>query len=100
MAGVSWLASVPLTASLTADIYGLRSLGTISGVAFMCHQIGSFSMILLAGVLYDFTGGYNPSFAIAGLLLFPAALVSFSIKEGKYSVRFEGTVVAPVGAGD
>ena len=98
VAGVSWLASVPITASLTADIYGTRSLGTISGVTFLFHQVGSFSMILLGGVFYDITGGYNLSFAVAGMFLFPAALLSFSIKEGKYSVRFGGTAAAPAPA--
>ncbi|GIS81400.1 MAG: hypothetical protein CM1200mP15_00320 [Dehalococcoidia bacterium] len=47
--GFSWVASVPLTSSLTADVYGLKALGTISGITFFCHQVGSFLMILLAG---------------------------------------------------
>ena len=38
--GASWLATVPLTSSLTADVYGLRSLGTLVGMANFFHQVG------------------------------------------------------------
>ena len=86
--GFSWVASVPLTSSLTADVYGLKALGTISGITFFCHQVGSFVMILLAGFLFDVTGSYNIPFAIAGAFLFPAALSAFTIKETKYSARY------------
>lgn len=96
-AGFSWVASVPLTASLTADVYGLRALGTINGISFLCHQIGSFVMILLGGVLYDVTGSYTLPFAIAGLFLFPAAFVAFTIQEGKYSARYSVLPVAEAG---
>ena len=41
--GFSWIATAPLTATLTADVYGLRALGTITGVSFLCHQIGGLS---------------------------------------------------------
>ena len=99
LAGFSWIASVPLTTSLTADVYGLRALATISGVSFLFHQVGSFASILLAGFLYDITGSYTIPFAIAGAMLFPAALSAFSIKERKYSTRYQ-TQIAPAAAGD
>ena len=95
LAGFSWIASVPLTASLTADVYGLRALATISGISFLCHQVGSFASILLAGYLYDVTGSYTIPFAIAGSLLFPAAISAFTIKERKYSSRYQ---TLPAGA--
>ena len=87
-AGFSWVASVPLTSALTADVYGLRVLATISGITFLCHQVGSFIMVLLAGVLFDLTGSYTLPFAIAGSLLFPAALAAYTIKEKRYSIRY------------
>ena len=86
---------MPLTASLTADVYGLRALATISGISFLCHQVGSFVSILLAGYIYDVTGSYTIPFAIAGSLLFPAAISAFSIKERKYSSRYQAM---PAGA--
>ena len=61
-AGFSWIATVSLTNTLTADVYGLRALGTISGITFLCHQIGGLSGVLLAGFLYDLTGSYTLPF--------------------------------------
>ena len=89
LTGFSWIASVPVTTSLTANVYGLRSLATIAGVSFLCHQVGAFASINFAGILYDVTGSYTLPFAIAGVLLFPAALSAFTINEKKYSVRYQ-----------
>ena len=100
LAGFSWIASVPVTASLTADVYGLRALATISGISFLCHQVGAFVSIILAGVLYDLTGSYLLPFTLAGLMLIPAAIASYTINEKKYSVRYQAAPVAGAAAGD
>ena len=89
LAGFSWIASVPVTTSLTADVYGLRALGTISGISFLCHQVGAFVSITLAGVLYDRTGSYLIPFMVAGALLLPASISAFTINEKKYSIRYQ-----------
>ena len=96
IAGFSWVATLPLTSSLTADVYGLKAMGTISGITFMFHQFGGFGSVLLAGLLFDITGSYVLPFAIFGALLFPAAISAFSIKERKYSARYQ--IAAPTAA--
>jgi sugar phosphate permease len=96
IAGFSWVATLPLTSSLTADVYGLKAMGTISGITFMFHQFGGFGSVLLAGLLFDITGSYVLPFAIIGALLFPAAICAFSIKERKYSARYQ--IAAPTAA--
>ena len=100
LAGFSWIASVPITTSLTADVYGLRALGTISGISFLCHQIGAFVSIILGGVLYDLTGSYLLPFSIAAACLVPAAIASYTINEKKYSVRYQAAPVPGAAAGD
>ena len=99
-AGMSWIATVSLTNTLTADVYGLRALGTISGITFLCHQIGGLAGVLLGGFFYDLTGAYTLPFAIVGAMLFPAALSAFTINERKYSTRYDGPLVAVAGSGD
>ena len=99
VAGFSWWATAPLTTSLTADVYGLRALGTISGVSFVFHQLGGFSSVLLAGFLHDLTGSYTVPFAIAGALLFPAALFAFTIQERRYSTRYQQPAAAGMATG-
>lgn len=87
--GFSYWATAPLTTSLTADVYGLKPLGTLNGITFLIHQIGGASSIQLAGLMHDLTGSYAVPFAIAGVLLIPAALSAFSIREKKYSAKHQ-----------
>ena len=92
--GMAWLATVPLTTALTADVYGLRNVGVLSGLVFMAHQIGGAASIQITGILRDVTGNYDLPFALAGLTLAFATVVSFSIKERRYSSRYQA-VQAP-----
>lgn len=87
--GAAWLATVPLTTALTADVYGIRNVGVLSGLVFMAHQIGGAAAIQVAGILRDVTGNYDLSFALAGATLAFATVASFSIRERKYSSRYQ-----------
>ena len=57
--GLMWLATVPLTSGLVGYIYGLRYMGTLYGIVFFSHQLGSFLGVWLGGALYDSYGNYN-----------------------------------------
>jgi predicted MFS family arabinose efflux permease len=85
--GMTWLGTVPLTSGLVAKVFGVRHLGTLFGVCFLSHQIGSFLGAWLGGFVFDVTGSYSliwGATAVAGLL---AALLHFPIDD---------TVSAPV----
>lgn len=94
--GMSWLATVPLTASLTADVYGVRNLGTLFGFANMSHQIGGAGAVMLFGWAFTRLGSYDIAFAIGAATLLAAGIVSLSIREKRHSVRY--VQVAPEGA--
>ncbi len=57
--GSLWLATVPLTSGLVAHLYGLRYMGTLYGIVFFSHQLGSFMGVWLGGRMYDITGDYT-----------------------------------------
>ncbi len=57
--GSLWLATVPLTSGLVAQIYGLRYMGTLYGFVFFSHQLGSFLGVWLGGRMYDVYGDYT-----------------------------------------
>ena len=57
--GSMWLATIPLTSGLLAHLYGVRYMGTLYGIVFFSHQLGSFLGIWLGGRLYDIYGGYT-----------------------------------------
>lgn len=88
IAGLSWLATPTPVTALTSEVYGLRALGTLSGISLLVHQIGGGASVWLAGVLYDTTGSYDLSFTLGAVALMGASLVSFTIAERRYSVRY------------
>lgn len=57
--GALWLATVPLTSGLIAHIYGLRYMGTLYGIVFLSHQMGSFLGVWLGGRMFDTYGDYT-----------------------------------------
>ena len=86
--GASWLATVPLTTGLTADVYGVRNVGTLGGLINFAHQMGGGAAVLLFGLAFDRWGSYDIPFAAGAVFLLAAGLVIMTIKEVKYSVRY------------
>ena len=81
--GSLWLATVPLTSGLIAHIYGLRYMGTLYGLVFLSHQLGSFLGVWMGGKLYDTTGDYTLVWWIGvGVSAF-SAIIHLPIKEKK-----------------
>lgn len=81
--GSLWLATVPLTSGLIAHIYGLRYMGTLYGIVFFSHQLGSFLGVWLGGRLYDIYGSYTAVWWIGvGVGAF-SALVHLPIRENR-----------------
>ncbi|MGB3148626.1 MAG: MFS transporter [Paracoccaceae bacterium] len=79
--GSLWLATVPLTSGLVAHLYGLRYMGTLYGIVFFSHQLGSFLGVWLGGRLFDAYGSYTVVWWIGvGIGAF-SALVHLPIKE-------------------
>ena len=97
--GSSWIATVPLTTGLTADIYGLKKVGTLSGMVFLSHQIGGSIGIQFGGIMRDLTGSYTVPFAVAAGLLFFAAFMAMLIQERRYSVKYQPLLPAAAPAG-
>ena len=89
--GASWLATVPLTSSLTADVYGLRRLGTLVGMANFFHQVGGALAVYLFGLAFDLWDSYDLAFLVGAGLLVAAGLLSLSIRERRWSVRYAGS---------
>lgn len=88
LAGLSWLATPTSVAALTSEVYGMRALGTLNGIALLLHQIGYGTSVWLAGALHDVTGSYDIAFGLALAALIVASLVSFGIAERRYSSRY------------
>ncbi|MCP5367255.1 MAG: MFS transporter [Hyphomicrobiales bacterium] len=79
--GLLWLSTVPLTSGLVAQIFGVRYMGTLFGIVFFSHQIGSFLGVWLGGKLYDTTGSYDGIWWAGIALGIAAAIVHWPIDD-------------------
>ncbi len=79
--GALWLATVPLTSGLVAHLYGLRYMGTLYGIVFFSHQLGSFVGVWLGGRLYDVYGSYTAVWWVGVAVGAFSALIHLPIRE-------------------
>ena len=79
--GALWLATVPLTSGLVAHIYGLRYMGTLYGIVFLSHQLGSFVGVWLGGRMYDLYGDYTVVWWVGVAVGAFSAIVHLPIRE-------------------
>jgi len=87
--GVLWLATVPLTSGLVADMFGPRWMSMLFGVTFFSHQIGSFLGAWLGGYLYDMFQSYDIMWWISIGLGLTSALLHAMIRERRPTVVSE-----------
>jgi predicted MFS family arabinose efflux permease len=79
--GVTWLATVPPTAGLTAKLFGTRYLATLFGLTLLSHQIGGFFGAWLGGLAVVHSGSYTWMWWADAALALAAALVNLPIRE-------------------
>ena len=85
--GALWLATVPLTSGLVAHIYGLRYMGTLYGIVFFSHQLGSFLGVWLGGRMYDIYGDYTAVWWIGVAVGAFSAIVHLPVREEPLAAR-------------
>jgi MFS family permease len=79
--GLMWLSTVPPTNGIIALLFGTQWLATLSGFAFLSHQIGGFLGVWLGGLVFDRTGSYDAVWWLAILFGVLSALVNLPIAE-------------------
>jgi predicted MFS family arabinose efflux permease len=66
--GTLWLGVIPLVNGLVVQIFGLRFLSTLTGIAFLSHQAGSFLGAWGGGYIFDLMGSYDAAWKIGVLI--------------------------------
>lgn len=79
--GFLWLGTVPVTTGLIADVFGVRYLSTLGGIAFLFHQVGSFIGVWIGGYLFDATGSYRLMWFLTIATGVLAALINLPIND-------------------
>ena len=80
--GLTYMATLPPTTGLIAQLFGARNVATLFGVTTLAHQVGSFLGAWLGGVEVELTGGYAIVWWIDAALALGAAAAHLPIREG------------------
>lgn len=81
--GLDWIATVPPTVKLTAEVFGREKAGIVFGWVVAAHQVGAAFAAYGAGALRTVTGSYTLAFFSAGALCVIAALVVLPIGKAR-----------------
>lgn len=81
--GLTWLATVPPTATIVGKLFGNRYLATLFGLTLLSHQIGGFLGAWLGGLAITQFGDYNWMWYADMALAVLAALVNLPIRESR-----------------
>ena len=77
--GIVWAGSIALSSAILADVYGVRLVGMLYGLAYLGHQIGGMISAWLGGWGYDAFGTHWVAFGTAGALLIVASGIALRL---------------------
>jgi MFS family permease len=79
--GLTWLATVPPTATIVGKLFGIRYLSTLFGLTLLSHQIGGFLGAYLGGLALVRFGDYQWMWYADMALAAAAAVINLPIRE-------------------
>jgi MFS family permease len=80
--GLVWAGSVAMSTAILSDLYGVRLLGILNGLAyFVGHQIGAAIGSFLGGWGFEVFGTHLLSFSAAGILALLASFASLTLPQ-------------------
>lgn len=77
--GLVWAGSIALSSAILADVYGVRLVGVLYGMAYVGHQLGGTLSAWLGGWAYEHYGTHWVAFGAAGVLLIAAGFVAVQL---------------------
>ena len=81
--GLTWLATVPPTATIVGKLFGSRYLSTLFGLTLLSHQIGGFLGAYLGGLALVRFGDYQWMWYADMALAAVAAVINLPIREAR-----------------
>jgi sugar phosphate permease len=77
--GLDWVATVPPTATLCRQIYGVETGAVVFGWVFAAHMIGAAFAATASGAMRDMSGDYLTAWLVAGALAIIAGAAALAI---------------------
>lgn len=84
--GLVWAGSIAMSSAILADVYGVRLVGVLYGLAYLGHQIGGTLSAWLGGWGYETFGTHWVAFGAAGVLLLVATAISLQLPRKGYTL--------------
>lgn len=81
IAGLAWAGNAALGSAILSDIYGVRQVGMLYGLALFIHQIGASISTILGGWAYETFHTHLISFGSAAILLLIVGVISLRIPQ-------------------
>ncbi len=78
--GLDWIATVPPTVRLCAQLYGRERAALVFGWVFAGHQLGAAVAAIGGGVSRDLLASYVPAFLVSGAFCLLAALAVLAVR--------------------
>jgi MFS family permease len=99
--GLTDMATIPFSAAATAEMFGPRMLGLLTGLLAVAHSTGASLGSYLAGRGYELLGGYPPVIVAGVGVALTAALIAFAMDTRPVlanTTSRDGAGLAPSGA--
>jgi predicted MFS family arabinose efflux permease len=92
--GLDYIATVPPTTALCADIFGRRNVAIVFSWVFFAHQIGAASIAYVSGVIRVQSGSYLYAFIMAGILAIIGGVMALRVGHKSDVLAVPGPAVA------
>jgi predicted MFS family arabinose efflux permease len=96
--GMLWLGVSPLVTGILARVFGLTHFGTLYGVVFFSHQVGSFFGAWMGGIVFARTGSYDFAWGALIAIGFTAFTLQWLMDDRPPPVRRHDTGPVPAAA--
>ena len=78
--GLDYIATVPPTVALTADVFGRHNVGIVYGWIYAAHMFGAAILAQVAAVIRDAAGDYTIAYLTAGWMAIAAGVVALALR--------------------
>lgn len=91
--GLDYIATVPPTVALVADVFGRNNVGIVYGWVYAAHMLGAAILAQVAAIIRDSSGTYTLAYLTAGWMAVAAGVVILALRRARPA---HGPTPAPV----
>lgn len=81
--GLDYIATVPPTVALAADVFGRHNVGVVYGWIYGAHMLGAAILAQVAAIIRDQAGNYTLAYLTAGWMAVAAGVVILALRRAR-----------------